>query len=168
MEKKITSRITKGLIIVGLLIVIDLVLQKTYHNVVPEGVRYMPRLIIVFLGVLVSCIVYAKQVEEKLSFGEVFAHGFKTTAVIAFLMAMYTFIAVKFIYPPPDAAEMDAAVKAIMANGNALYEEAKAQAIQAAKNRWIIYVSISIFASLIPGVLGALAGGAAGKKVNSQ
>lgn len=167
MEKKITSRITKGLIIVALLIIIDLVLQKTYNNAVPDGLRYMPRLVIVFLGILVSCLIYAKQVEGKPSFGEVFAHGFRTTAVIAFLMAAYTFIAVKFIYPPPDAAEMDAAVKAIMANGNALYDEAKTQAIQAAKNRWIIYVSISIFASLIPGILGALAGGALGKRVNS-
>ena len=164
MEKKITSRITKGLIITFLLIATDLVLQKIYNNVVPEGSRYMTRLIIVFLGVLVSCIIYGKQVEGKLSFGEVFAHGFRTTAVIAFLMAVYTFIAVKFIYPPPDAAEMDAAVKAIMANGNALYEEAKQQAVQAAKNRWIIYVSISIFASLIPGILASAAGAAVGKK----
>ncbi|MEO6315071.1 MAG: DUF4199 domain-containing protein [Chitinophagaceae bacterium] len=163
MEKKITSRVTKGVIITAILIALDLILQQRYHPV-PEAVRYMPRLLVVFLGVLVSCLVFIRQSPQQSGFGEVFAHGFKTTAVIAFLMAAYTFIAVQFIYPAPGPEEMAAAVKAIEQQGNALQGEATQQAAQAAKNRWIIYVSISIFASLIPGLFGALMGAAAGRK----
>lgn len=163
MENKITSRVTKGVIIAGILIALDIVLQKIYVTV-PDGARYMPRLVITFVGVLASSVIFIKQSGGRLSFGEVFSHGFKTTAVVAFLMAAYTFIAVRFIYPAPGPAEMEAAVKAIQQQGNALYEEARQQAIQAAKNRWIIYVSVSIFASLIPGLLGSLAGGAIAKK----
>ncbi len=163
MENKITSHLLKGVIIVGTLIVLDIVLQKAYSTV-PDGVRYMSRLVICFVGVLGGCILYMKQTGGAPSFGEVFSHGFKTTAVVAFFMALYTFIAVKFIYPPPGAAEMEAAVKAIEQQGSALHEEARQLAAKAAENRWIIYVSLSIFASLIPGLLGSLAGGVIAKK----
>jgi len=163
MEKKITSRITKGVIIVCILIGLDLVLQKLY-NPVPDGLRYMPGLAIVFAGVLAGAVIYSKQSVGKLSFGDLFSHGFKTTAVIAFLMAVYTFIAVKFIYPAPGPAEMEAAVKAIEQRGSVLHEEAKQLAEQAAENRWIVYVSVSIFAALIPGLIGSLLGAAIARK----
>lgn len=163
MEKKITSHLVKGVIIVSTLILLDVVLQKAYTSV-PDGVRYMSRLVICFVGVLGGAILYMKQTGGAPSFGEVFSHGFKTTAVIAFLMALYTFVAVKFIYPPPGTAEMEAAVKAIEQQGSALHEEAQQLAAKAAENRWIVYVSMSIFASLIPGLLGSLAGGVIAKK----
>jgi hypothetical protein len=163
MEREITSRITKGVIIVCAMIVLDVILQKTQHPV-PDGIRYLPRLVITFVGVLAGCILYSKQSAGHPGFGDVFAHGFRTTAVIAFLMALYTFVAVRWMYGAPTPAEMDAAVKAIEQQGNALHEEAKQQAARAAENRWIIYVSLSIFVSLIPGLLGSLAGAAVTKK----
>jgi len=163
MEKKITSRITIGVIIAGLLIAMDLVAQKMYSPV-PDGIPVFPKIIITFAGILTACIVFSRQSGGGLGFGEVFTHGFRTTAVIAFLMALYTFIAVKLLYPAPSAAEMDAAVKAIERQGNALHQEAIQQASQAAKNRWIVYVSVSIFATLIPGLAGSLAGAAITKK----
>ncbi len=163
MENKTTSHLLKGAVIVSILIVLDIVLQKAYSTV-PDGVRYMSRLVICFTGVLGGCILYMKQAGGSPSFGEVFSHGFKTTSVIAFFMAVYTFIAVKLIYPPPGPAEMEAAVKVIEQQGSALHEEARQLAAKAAENRWIIYVSLSIFASLIPGLLGSLAGGVIAKK----
>lgn len=152
-----------GVIIVGIMIVLDLVLQKKY-NPVPDGVRYLPRVAIIFAGVLTACILYGKQSSGNTGFGDTFAHGFRTTAFIAFVMALYTFIAVKWIYPAPTTAEMDAAVKSIEQQGNALHEEAKQLAARAAANRWIIYVSLSIFVSLIPGLVASLAGAAVTKK----
>lgn len=166
MEKKITSRIVKGVIITGILIALDLILLQVYHPPT-ERLRYLPRLVIVLVGIWVSCYIFYKQSGGAVSFGEVFIHGFRTTAVIAFLMAVYTFIAVKAIEPPPSAAEMEAAVKAIEQTGNTLHEEALRQAAASAKSRWIIYVSVSIFATLIPGLLGSLAGAAFAKKSNN-
>ena len=163
MENQITSHVTKGLIIAGILIAMDWLLQQFYATV-PDGVRYMSRMVIVLVGVLASGIILLKQSGGTLSFGEVFSHGFKTTAVIAFLIAVYTFIAVKFIYPPPGPAEMAAAVKAIEQQGNTLHAEALQQATKAAANRWVIYVSLSIFTTLIPGLVGALASGGIAKK----
>ncbi len=166
MEKKITSRITKGVIIFSLLVITDIILQYLYHPV-PDGIRYLPRMIITFVGIMAACILYSVQSGGGLTFGDLFAHGLKTTAVIAFLMALYTFIAVKWIYPPPGPAEMDAAIKAIEQQGNALHEEAKQQAQKMAANRWIIYVSLSIFVSLIPGLLGSLAAAALTKRISN-
>ncbi|GAC1431162.1 MAG: hypothetical protein NVSMB7_07330 [Chitinophagaceae bacterium] len=163
MEKKITSRITKGVIIVCIMIILDIILQVTYKQV-PDSTRYLPRLVITFAGILAACLVYSKQSGSNLAFGDIFSHGFRTTAVVAFLMALYTFIAVTWIYPAPAPADMEAAVKAIEQQGNALHEEAKQLAAKAAANRWIVYVSLSIFVSLIPGLLGSLAGAAVTKK----
>jgi Protein of unknown function (DUF4199) len=163
MEPKIISHTRKGLIIVAVLIILDLFLKKSGIQV-SDGLQYLPRLVLSFIGVVISCLVFAKQSAGKIKFAGVFAHGFKTTAVIAFLMALYTFIAVKFIYAPPTAAEIEAAGKAIEHQGNVMPEEAKQMAIQGAKSRWIIYVSLSIFSSLIPGVLGAATGAALAKK----
>ena len=146
-----------------ILIVLDFIFQRIYSPV-PDGIPMLPKILITFAGVLASSILYSRQMGGKLSFGEVFSHGLRTTAVIAFLMALYTFLAVKFIYPAPSAAEMDAAVKAIEQQGNALHHEAAEQATNAARHRWIIYVSLSIFATLIPGLLGSLAGAAITKK----
>ena len=79
-------------------------------------------------------------------------------------MAVYTFIIFKIIHPVPSSAEMQAAIQSIEHQGNVLHNEAVQQATKAAANRWIIYVSISIFVSLIPGLLGSLAGAAVTKK----
>ncbi len=163
METAITNHKRKGFIIVAILIILDLLLKKSGIQV-SDGQQYLPRLIISFLGVVVSCLVFAKQSAGTMKFAEVFAHGFKTTAVIAFLMALYTFIAVKFIYAAPTLAEIEAGAKSIGQQGNVMPEEAKQMAIEGAKNRWVIYVSLSIFSSLIPGILGAVTGAALAKK----
>jgi Protein of unknown function (DUF4199) len=162
MENNIISSRSKGLMIAATLITLDLILQYRFSTV-QEGSRYMARLVISFVGVLAACILFTKQSGNR-HFGEVFAHGFKTTALVAFLMAVFTFIAVKYIYPPPTAAEMEAAVTALQQQGNMLATEARQQAEKAAANRWVVYVSLSIFAALIPGVLGALLGGAVARK----
>jgi len=163
MEKKVTSRVVKGVIITGIMIGLDIVLQNMYYPV-PEGTRYLPRLIIVLAGIFISCIMYSRQLGGSPGFGDVFSHGLRTTALVAFMMAVYTFIAIKYIYPPPGPEEMAAAVKAIEMQGNVLHEQAVRDAAEAAKNRWIFYVSISIFATVIPGLAGSLAGAAIMKR----
>jgi hypothetical protein len=163
MQNTKNTRITRGVVIVIMLVIIDLSMQKIY-NPAPDNIRYLSRMLIIFAGILAACILQSKEPGMGRRFGDIFSYGFRTTAVVAFLMALYTFIAIKWIYPPPSAAEMEAAVKAVEQQGNALHEEARQQVAQAAKNRWIIYVSISLFVSLIPGLLGSLAGAALTKK----
>jgi hypothetical protein len=155
MTTKIISHIIKGLIISAALITVSLVLQ---HLKTPSATwQWLPTLLLV-IGVAASCLVFFWQAEETPKFGAVFAHGFRTTAVITCLMALYTFITVRFIFPHSSPDEIDAAAKAIRQQGNLMTQEAKEQAIAAAKNSWIMAVSGVIFVTVISGLAGSLAG----------
>jgi NADH:ubiquinone oxidoreductase subunit 6 (subunit J) len=50
-------------------------------------------------GVIWGCISYANQMNNNVTFGNVFAHGFKITAVITVITIIYTIIALKFLFP---------------------------------------------------------------------
>jgi NADH:ubiquinone oxidoreductase subunit 6 (subunit J) len=97
MEQKGTSPVLKGVIITLLLIVLGLIIYFT-GQMENKSIGYLQYVILVG-GIIWSCISYAKQMNGNVTFGNVFAHGFKTTAVVAALLAVYTFIAVKFLFP---------------------------------------------------------------------
>lgn len=101
METKITTPAVKGTIIALLLIIFGLVIYFTdqYAN---KSIQYLQYVVLIG-GIIWSCISYAKQLNGNVTFGNVFAHGFKTTAVVIVLIAIYTFIAMKFLFP--DMAE---------------------------------------------------------------
>src|SRR4051794_31849279 len=97
MEQKVTSPVSKGVIITLLLIVLGLIIYFT-GQMENKSISYLQYVILIG-GIIWSCISYAKQMNGNVTFGNVFSHGFKTTAVVAALLAVYTFIAVKFLFP---------------------------------------------------------------------
>jgi hypothetical protein len=138
METKTSSHLLKGVLISLLAIVADLLLSKL-NPATTDGNRYLARMIVAFAGVFISSFIYVRQTGAS-TLGEIFAHGFRITALVAFLLAVYTYVAIKFIYPPPSAAEMDAAVKAIEQQGVALGQEARRVAEKSAANRLSIHL----------------------------
>ena len=81
MEQKIATPVQKGLIISLILIFIGLIIYFTgqMENKALSYIQY-----VVFLGGIIwSCISFAKQMKGNVTFGNVFAHGFKTTALFA-------------------------------------------------------------------------------------
>jgi hypothetical protein len=97
MEKKVTSNVVKGLVISLILIVFSMVLYFTgmEMNKGLASIQYL----IMLAGIIWACINYANQMDNNVTFGNVFAHGFKTTAVITVIMIVYSVIAVKFLFP---------------------------------------------------------------------
>ncbi len=97
MENKITSHVVKGVIIALLLIAFGLITYLTgqFANKSLQYIQY----VILIGGIIWSCTSYAKQLNGNVTFGNVFAHGFKTTAVITVLTCIYTFIAMKILFP---------------------------------------------------------------------
>jgi len=97
MEKKITSPAVKGLIISLILIVFALIIQLldlSRH----KGLAAVQFLI--FIGAVIwSAILFAKQMDGDVTYGNVFAHAFKVTAAITAIMVVYTIISLKFISP---------------------------------------------------------------------
>jgi formate hydrogenlyase subunit 3/multisubunit Na+/H+ antiporter MnhD subunit len=97
METKPTSHIMKGLIISLVMIIFGLVLYFTGQSQ-NKALSWL-QFVILVAGIAYSCILYAKQMDGNVTFGQDFAHGFKTTAVIIVIFAVWTFISMKFIFP---------------------------------------------------------------------
>ena len=94
----------KDYLILSLLIIISLILivfglvlyfTNQYMNKTLSYIQY----VILLGGIIWSCNTYGKQMNGNVTFGNVFAHGFKTTAFVAAVIAVYTLLAVKFIFP---------------------------------------------------------------------
>ncbi|HSC40417.1 MAG TPA: hypothetical protein VLD19_21180 [Chitinophagaceae bacterium] len=149
------THVIKGIIIAVLLMVLDYIGQKATTEL-PTVVRYLP-LVFMVVGIAASCIIYGYQTNGTPGFGDLFAHGFKTTAVVAVFIAIYTFIIIKYVFPPT-AHDIDLATKALLAQGGILEQEARQKAIENAKNAWVIEVSLITMAKVVTGLVGSLIG----------
>ena len=97
METKVTTHIVKGLMLSAISIVFSIVVyvfnlyEITWLNWVNTG--------ILMGGLVVGNIAYANQNNNNVTFGNLFAHGFKTTAVIIVITTIYTVVAFKLLFP---------------------------------------------------------------------
>lgn len=96
-ENKIATPVTKGVIISLILIVFSIALYFAGLST-NQGLSSLQYIIIVG-GIIWGCINYANQMNNNVTFGNVFAHGFKITAVITAIIILYTIIALKFLFP---------------------------------------------------------------------
>ena len=80
MEKQITSHIVKGSILGAISILFSIIIYVFNLYTVKElnWVSYA----IIIGGIIYGNILYANQNGNNVSFGNIFAHGFKTTAVL--------------------------------------------------------------------------------------
>jgi hypothetical protein len=162
MEQKISTPVQKGLIISLILIVFGLALYFT-NQYMNKGLSYLQYLILI-IGIIWSCNVYAKQMNGNVTFGNVFAHGFKTTAFVAALMAVYTFVAVKFIFPEMIDKIMDAARQEMQKDGN-LSDEQINQGVEMGKKFFLPFaIGGIIFFFALVGAISSLIGAAIAKK----
>lgn len=97
MEKKVTTPIVKGLVITLIMIVFGLIIYFT-GQVANKSLSYL-QYVILLIGIIWSCTSYAKQMNAQVTFGNVFAHGFKTSMVSAVLLIIYTVLALKVLFP---------------------------------------------------------------------
>lgn len=87
----------KGAIITGILLVVEVV---GYFLGKPADISiFYTMYAVLFGGILVSAMYYAKQMNGAVTFGNVFAEGFKTTAAVIVLSAICVFVSLKFIFP---------------------------------------------------------------------
>ncbi len=165
MENKITPAWTKALIISLICIVYGLILYFTgqMQNKALGWVQF----IFLFGGIIWSCINYAKQMNGNVSFGNAFGHGFKVTAGIAAILAVYTFIAFKFIYPEMIDLSMDEARKNMEAKGNVSEDQIR-QGIEIGRKFFILFAvaGVLIVTALIGAVAALIGAGVAKKNPN--
>ena len=116
METKIVQPWMKGLIL-GLITTtygIALYLMDLWQN---KSLGYLSYVVILG-GIIWSCIYYAQQMNGNVTFGNVFAHGFKVTASLIVITVVFTFLEVKIIFPEMVDKIIDIAAKDMDKNKN--------------------------------------------------
>ena len=114
MENKVTSHIVKGAILsaFGILISIIVTVFNLYEVSWINYINYA----ITIGGLIYSCIMYANENNNNVTFGNIFAHGFKTTSVIIVITVLYVFLSLKVLFPEMPEKILDIARKKMAEN----------------------------------------------------
>jgi hypothetical protein len=99
MEKKIKSPLNKGLILSLILIAISVITYITINDLEKQSKFGWITYGIIILGIIWACWTYAADMKNNVTFGNVFAHGFKTTAVLTCIVLIYTILSITVIFP---------------------------------------------------------------------
>ena len=162
MEEKVTSHIIKGVVLSVISIVFSTIVY-VFNLYEMQSLTYLNYAI--FLGGLIyGAILYSNENKNQVTFGNVFAHGFKTTAVIIVITVFYTVIAFKFLFP--DMMELMLTIsRKQMLKDPKLTDEMIEQAMSMSRKYFLPFViGFSIIGTGFLGLIGSLIGAAVAKK----
>jgi hypothetical protein len=161
-ENKITQPWMKGLIISLVLITLSIVFQLTGLAKI-KSLQWLQSVLII-AALIWACIGYGKEMNDNVTFGNVFAHGFKVTAGMTVIFILYTVISFKFLFPEMADQALDQA-RLEMEKNNTLSENDIEKGIEMTR-KFIIPFSIGaiLFAFAFVGAIGSLIGAAITKK----
>src|SRR4051794_31519952 len=97
METKVVTHITKGLVLSLILIIYSLVGHLLNFDL--EQWFGWLSMVIFLIGIIWSVNVYGNQMSNTVTFGNLFSHGFKVTAVVVCITFIYTLLSVYVIFP---------------------------------------------------------------------
>ena len=161
-ENKPRTPAFKGFLITIVLLIVGLGIYLT--GKVEERIILYCLYGILFVGVTISSVFYARQMNGRLTFGNIFAEGFKTTAVIIVLSSICTFISLKFIVPEMVDKIIEAGRAQMKAQGGSTEEQVK-QYFDGMNSFMVpIIIGYIIFFFGIIGALASLTGAALAKK----
>jgi hypothetical protein len=161
MEKKITPSTTVGLIISLISIVLSLVLYFT--NLYTEQWTQYIGLLVLFGGIIWAVRNHGKEQDFTATFGQLFAFGFKTTAVITCIMILYTILS-GYIFPDIKEKILANATEQALAKPG-VNEEQVRQGMEMFSNNYNLFMILGIlFWTLAAGAIASLIGAAVTKK----
>jgi len=162
MEKKITSHLFKGLILSAISIAFSIIVYifNLYEMSALSFVNY----IILIGGLTYGAILYSNQNDHNVTFGNLFAHGFKTTAVIIVITSLYTVLAFKLFFPDMLDKVLEISRKKMIENPK-MTDEMIEQAMSMTKKFFIPFaIGGTIIGTGFLGAIGAAIGAAVAKK----
>jgi hypothetical protein len=166
MENKITSHIYKGLIL-GIITILFSVIVHTF-NLYQNSYANLINLVVFFIGIIYSCIIFSNQNNNKVSFGNIFAHGFKTTSVVIVISSLYTVLAVKFLFPEIIDISLNISKKGMESNPN-IPKDAIQQNLDFVRKYFIpLTLGFSMAATAFFGLIASLIGAAVSKKKSTN
>jgi hypothetical protein len=162
MEVKTTAPSQKGLIIALPLVLFAVVITvlKMESN---QSLGVLPILGMIG-GIVWACLSYSKQMNGNVTFGDVFSHGFKASAVVAAIMGLWVAISLGLLFPEALDRAMDLQREAMEKKGGMPDEEID-QAMAIGKKMALPMGTIfSVIICLVIGAIAALIGAAVAKK----
>lgn len=162
MEKQITSHIIKGAILGGISILFSIIIY-VFNLYTTQWLSYLSYAILVG-GIIYGNILFANQNDNNVSFGNIFAHGFKTTAVTIVITVLYTVLALYVLFPDMVDKIIEISRKEMLKNPK-LTDEMIEQGIAMTKKLFLPFaVAGAIFGTGFLGAIGSLIGAAVAKK----
>ena len=149
MENKVLSPAIKGFVMSLVLILFSLVLYFTGQSE-NKSLGWI-QIGLYGLAIIWSCTYYSVQMKGNVTFGNIFAHGFKTGAAATAIVLLYTFVFMKFISPELiDKAIIQARIE---------WEKAKMSASDMNKTEeWLrkYFVSLAVGGALLMYMIGGV------------
>ena len=162
METQVTSHIVKGITLSVISIVFS-VIVSVFNLYEMQSLTYL-NYAIFLVGLIYGAILYSNENKNQVTFGNIFAHGFKTTAVIIVITSLYTVLAVKFLFPESIDISLRISRKGMESNPN-IPKESIDQNLNLVRNYFIpLTLGISMVVLAFLGLIGSLIGAAVAKK----
>ena len=160
-ENKIMSPQIKGILISLIIIIIgiagyftDLAFSSWYSWAVNA---------LLVLAIIFACVHYANQKDGYVTFGNVFGHGFKVTAVVTVILLIYTLLAMTVLFPDMKQRIFD--MQQSQMEEKNLPDDQIETAMNMMKKYFMLFLVLGVIVgNLIFGCIGSLIGAAAAKK----
>ncbi len=160
MQQKVTSTTVKGFLI-GL-VMIAISLTASFMGVSASGSFQWVIYCVFFLGIIFSIYQYGKQVDYNSTFGNYFAHGFKTSAMVTILMIAFLVIFMT-MFPEFKEKAMEEARKKM--SSKEVSQEQVEKALEITKKFFmILLIGGALVGYLLLGAIASLLGAAVTKK----
>ena len=161
MDKQITSHILKGAILGGISIIFSVIIY-VFNLYTTQWLSFLSYAIFIG-GIIYGNILFANQNENNVTFGNIFAHGFKTTAVVIVITVLYTVLSL-FIFPDMVDKIIEIS-RTAMAKNPQMTDEMIEQGIAMTKKLFLPFaIAGAIFFTGFFGAIGSLIGAAVAKK----
>jgi hypothetical protein len=162
MDKQITSHIVKGAILGGISILFSIVIY-VFNLYTTQWLSYLSYAVFIG-GIIYGNILFANQNDNNVTFGNIFAHGFKTTAVTIVITVLYTVLALYVLFPDMIDKIIEVSRTEMLKNPK-LTDEMIEQGVAMTKKLFLPFaIAGAIFGTGFIGAIGSLIGAAVAKK----
>ena len=161
-NSQVTTHIVKGLILSAFSIVFSVVMYA--FNLFEYSWLTWVSTVVVMGGIIYGNILYANQNNNNVTFGNLFAHGFKTTAVLIVITTAYTVLAFKVFFPDMIDMILEISRKKMLENPQ-MTDEMIEQAMSMTKKFFIPFaIGGTILGTGFTGAIASLIGAGIAKK----
>lgn len=161
-EKKIMTHIVKGVLVSLILIVLGLI---GYFAKMEEQSWFRWSTNLLLCGAIIwGCVYYSNQMNNHVTFGNIFVHGFKMSVVIALILIVYTLLSVTVLFPDMKEKAIEVARKKMEEKGSLSDADIDKATDMIKKFFTVILIGALLLGTLFFGTISSLIGAAVAKK----